>query len=209
MNDDELIEQMLQIFGKIASTGQRIPVEIIQGLSRILSYRLEQGGVSAPAPQIPAGADLLWILSGGNRDAFINYLHTIPDPALNQLSRNPYELNRTINQLSQQITMPHGEVQQGIPKADLQSSNVFGFKYSPRDQKLLIKFNGKDTAGSGPVYQYDGVPAQVFKMFAAGAHPCTTDGKNKFGSWWQHKQPSLGSAMYHFIRDIYPYQKVA
>ena len=91
MNDDELIDQMLQIFARLASSGQRIPVEIIQGMSRILSHRLEEGGgANAPAaPQIPAGADLLWILSGANRDAFINYLHTIPDPALNALARNP------------------------------------------------------------------------------------------------------------------------
>ena len=206
MNEDELIEQMLQIFGQLAATGKKIPIEIIQGLNRILSLRIEE--VAHP-PQIPAGADLLWILSNSDPDSFVNYLHTVPDPELNQLSRNPLQLQRVMAQLSRQITVPHGEVAQGIPKADLQSSNVFGFKYSPREQKLLIKFNGKETAEGGPIYQYDGVPAQVFKMFASGAHPCTTSGHNKFGAWWQHKQPSLGSAMYHFIRDLYPYQKVA
>jgi hypothetical protein len=205
MNDDELIEQMLQIFAKVASTGQRIPVEIIQGLNRILTYRLEQGGQpNAPAPQIPAGSDLLWILSGGNRDAFINYLHTIPDPALNALSRNPIELNRTINQLSQQITMPHGEVQQGIPKADLQSSNVYGFSYNPRDKHLYVRFN------SGSVYEYNGVPAQVFKIFASGAVPAKTTGQNQWGKWWKGKIPSLGAAFYNMIREGgFPYQKVA
>lgn len=206
MNEDEIIDQMLQIFARLASAGKKIPVEIIQGLSRILSHRLaEGGGANAPAaPQIPAGSGLLWVLSGGDRDAFISYLHTIPDPALNQLARNPYELNRTINRLSQQITMPHGEVQQGIPKADLNSSNVYGFSYNPRDRHLYVRFN------NGGVYEYNGVPAQVFKIFAAGAVPCKTTGQNQWGRFWKGKIPSLGAAFYEMIREGgYPYQKVA
>ncbi len=205
MNDDELIDQMLQIFEQLASSGQRIPVEIIQGISRILAHRLEQpGGPSAPAPQMPAGADLLWILSGGNRDAFINYLHTIPDPALNALATNPVELQRAISQLSRQVTMPHGEVQNNIPKADLQSSNVYGFSYSPKDQHLYVRFN------NGGVYEYNGVPAQVFKIFASGAVPAKTTGQNQWGQWWRGKIPSLGAAFYEMIREGgFPYQKVA
>jgi hypothetical protein len=206
MNDDELIDQLLESFAKLIETGEDIPVEVVQGISRILTQSLKE---KAHPHQIPAGADLLWILSNSDPDSFISYLHSVPDPELNRLARNPSQLQRVITQLSKQITVPHGEVAQGIPKADLQSSNVFGFKYSPRDQKLLIKFNGKDSAEGGPIYQYDGVPAQVFKMFAAGAHPCTTTGSNKFGAWWKTKEPSLGSAMYHFIRDLYPYKKVA
>lgn len=211
MGEDEYINQILQVFAQVVSSGQTIPIEIIQGISRILSNRLEEtSGVNAPAPQIPAGSDLLWILSGGNRDAFINYLHTIPDPALNQLSRNPYELNRTINQLSQQITMLHGEIQQGIPKADLQSSNVYGYQYDPRSKRMFIKFNGKDSVGSGPVYAYDGVPPQIFKLVKAGAIPAKTTGSNKWGSWWVSKSPSLGSSVSALlVKGAYPYQKVA
>jgi hypothetical protein len=205
MDEDALIEEMLQVVAELSGVGKKVPAELIQALDRILTYRLEQGGQpNAPAPQIPAGSDLLWILSGGNRDAFINYLHTIPDPALNQLVRNPYELNRTINQLSQQITMPHGEVQQGIPKADLQSSNVYGFSYSPKDGHLYVRFN------SGSVYEYNGVPAQVFKIFAKGAVPCKTTGQNRWGRFWKGKIPSLGAAFYEMIREGgFPYQKVA
>lgn len=207
MNDDELIEQMLQVFGRIASTGQNIPVEIIQGLNRILSHRLEE---KAHPPQIPAGADLLWILSGGEPNAFINYLHTIPDPALNALVRNPAALQRTINQLSQQVTMPHGEVAQGIPKADLQSSNIYGFQYDPRSQSMFVKFNGKDSIGSGPIYKYDGVPPQIFKIVKAGAIPAKTTGQNRWGKWWISKSPSLGASVSSLlVKGAYPYQKVA
>lgn len=205
MNDDELIEQMLQIFAKVAATGQTIPVEIVQGISRILTHRLEQGGQpNAPAPQIPAGADLLWILSNSDPDSFISYLHSVPDPELNRLARNPSQLQRVITQLSKQITVPHGEVAQGIPKADLQSSNVYGFSYNPRDKHLYVRFN------SGSVYEYNGVPAQVFKIFASGAVPAKTTGQNQWGKWWKGKIPSLGAAFYNMIREGgFPYQKVA
>ena len=201
MNDDELIDQLLESFAKLIETGEDIPVEVVQGISRILTQSLKE---KAHPHQIPAGADLLWILSNGQPDAFISYLHTIPDPALNALSRNPAELQRTINQLSQQITMPHGEVQQGIPKADLQSSNVYGFSYNPRDKHLYVRFN------SGSVYEYNGVPAQVFKIFASGAVPAKTTGQNQWGKWWKGKIPSLGAAFYEMIREGgFPYQKVA
>jgi len=204
MNEDELIDQMLQVFARLAQTGQTIPVEIIQGLSRILSNRLEQGGPTTPAPQIPAGADLLWILSNSDPDSFISYLYSVPDPELNQLARNPSQLQRVITQLSQQITMPHGETAQGIPKADLQSSNVYGFSYSPKDGHLYVRFN------SGSVYEYNGVPARVFKIFSQGAVPAKTSGQNQWGRWWKGKVPSLGAAFYEMIREGgFPYQKVA
>lgn len=205
MNEDALIDQMLGLFSQLVDSGETIPPEIIQGMSRILESRLGEMAAQPPsAPATPAGADLLWILSGGNRDAFINYLRTIPDPALNQLSLNPVHLNQVINELSRRVTMPHGEVEETIPKAELQSSNVYGFRYNPRDGKLFVRFN------NGGIYEYEGVPAQIFKIFASGAIPAKTTGSNEWGQWWRGKIPSLGAAFYEMIREGgYPYQKVA
>jgi hypothetical protein len=179
--------------------------------SRIAQLRQEEKTAQVtPVSQIPRGADLLWILAGGQREPFINYLRTFPDPELNALARNPSQLRNVLERLESQVTLPAGEVSDGIPKADLQSSNVYGFSYNPREKRLFIKFNGKNEVGDGPVYEYEGVPPAIFKIFRAGAIPAKTKGSNKWGSWWQGKNPSLGAAMNALIKlGGYPYQQVA
>jgi hypothetical protein len=155
------------------------------------------------APPSP-GAQLMWILAGQKDDAFVNYLRTYPDPELQALLRNPEELQRTINFLNQM--MPQGEQpeQGGIPHADLNSSNIYGFKYDPKSKKLLVRFQG------GSVYGYNGVPPGVFRVFQNGAVPARTDGQNNYGRWWRGKQPSLGAAFYQMIRQGgYPYQRLS
>lgn len=158
---------------------------------------------------IPEGADLLWILSGGNPEAFKNYVQTIPDPDLQALANNPAQLQQVINRLSSQITLPIGESAEGIPHAQLQSSNVYGFQYDPASKQLLVKFQGTGASGQGPVYSYSDVPPLVAKLFSMGSAQAKTTGQNKWGKWWRFKTPSLGAAHWQFIRDRYPYQKVA
>lgn len=205
MDEDELIEQILEVVARMVETGRTIPPELIREISGILQERIQ--GLTAPisvAPAIPSGAELVWILSGENPQVFTQYLKTIPDPALNALVRNPSALQHTIQDLSRRITPPAGEVQDGIPKADLQSSNVYGFAYNPRDQSLFVRFN------NGGVYEYGDVPPRIFKIFAQGAVPAKTSGQNRWGKWWRGKIPSLGAAFYQMIREGgFPYQKVA
>ena len=122
---------------------------------------------------------------------------------LNSIATNPARVQSLINQLSQKVTLPAGEVSEGVPHADLNSSNIFGFQYDPRSKLLRVKFQGDG------IYEYGGVPPQIFKAFQAGAVPAKTSGSNQYGSWWQGKQPSLGAAFYELIRDQFPYQKVS
>lgn len=181
--------------------------EAIQGINQRIRELQQQPEPNAP---IPSGVELAWILAGGDPQAFTQYLRTIPDPALNQLARNPAQLNQTIQELSRRITVPHGEVADGIPKADLQSSNVYGFNYNPRTGSMFVKFNGKDSQGDGPIYEYQGVPPQIFKMVKSGAIPAKTTGSNRFGSWWRGKNPSLGASVHELIKSGgFPYQRVA
>jgi hypothetical protein len=150
-----------------------------------------------------AGAQLMWILAGQKEDAFVNYLRTYPDPELNALLNNPEELRRNIQFLHRM--MPQGQPlqQDGIPHADLNSSNVYGFRYDPKTGNLLVRFQG------GGVYGYQGVPPGVFKAFQQGAVPAKTNGQNQYGRWWQGKIPSLGAAFYQLIRQGgYPYQRL-
>jgi hypothetical protein len=153
---------------------------------------------------IPDNVQLLWILSGSNIDAFVNYLHTYPDPAINALLNNPEQLDNIIHRLHQMMPKGQQPSQNGIPHADINSSNIYGFKYNPKTGKLLVRFQ------SGSVYGYDNVPSPVFNIFQQGAIPAKTNGQNRFGRWWIGKNPSLGATFYQLIRNGgYPYQRLS
>ena len=158
-------------------------------------------GVNGPPPS--STAQLLWILAGQQEDYFLQYLQNYPDSSTRSLLNNPGELERTIQYLHRM--MPSGTQPQmdGIQHADLNSSNIYGFRYDPNTKKLLVRFQG------GSVYGYDGVPPQVYKMFSSGAVPAKTNGQNQYGRWWEGKNPSLGASFYSLIRQGgYPYQRV-
>lgn len=210
---EEQVEQiknaLRQVMQVIAQRGQPISQEVRDLLKEVIRHageRISQirQGEASTQPGTPPGADLLWILSGGNANSFSRYLSNVPDPVLNSIATNPARVQSLINQLSQKVTLPAGEVQQGIPKAELQSSNIFGFQYEPRSGTLRVKFQGDG------VYEYGGVPPEIFKMFQRGAIPAKTDGENEYGKWWRGKTPSLGGSMYALIKmGGYPYHKVA
>lgn len=90
------------------------------------------------------------------------------------------------------------------------SSNVDSFGYDEKTGKLLVRFLGEHPNREGPIYAYEGVPKQIFKLFQSGAIPARTDGKNKWGSWWKGKVPSLGASLYTLIKNGgYQYQKIS
>lgn len=154
-----------------------------------------------PLTNIPQGADLLWVLAGGNEQAFREYLSNIPDPELNALTRA--QVDQIVARLHDQVTLPAGEVEDGIAKAPLNSSNVYGFRYDPRNGNLLVRFN------SGAIYQYDNVPTRIFKLFRDGAAVAKTTGQNKWGAWWRGKTPTLGAAFHQYIRDRFNYRRLS
>lgn len=205
---EEIIQEILTGMQEALQSGERLSDEI-QGriadeinftTDRIDQLRQEIGErppVEPPTrgPQ-PVGVDLLWQLAAGDETAFIGYLRTFPDPALNALLRNPTQLQETIADL--QRRMPPGQQpmsEGGIPHADLNSSNIYGFRYNPQNGRLMVRFQ------SGSVYGYDGVPQGVFNVFKQGAVPAATNGQNQYGRWWTGKQPSLGAAFYNLIRQ--------
>ena len=101
--------------------------------------------------------------------------------------------------------MPHGEppVVDGIQHADLNSSNVWGSKYDPRSQKLTVRFQG------GAEYEYEGVPANIYRAFARGNASARTRGRNRYGEWWPNKNPSMGAALNQYIKASgFPYQRI-
>jgi hypothetical protein len=213
MNEEDQINQikeaMRNILRQVVARGRPLTPELKQALRDATDHatrrieELRQQARSTRTP-MPTGTDLLWQLANGNPEAFVNYLRTVPDIALNNLLQNPTQLTQIINELSQRLPPQPPEQLDGIPKADLQSSNIYGFKYDPRSGRLFVRFQG------GSVYEYDGVPPYIFNIFQRGAVPAKTTGQNEFGSWWIGKQPSLGAAFYDLIRSgSYPYERVA
>lgn len=191
-----------------------IPKEVLNSYSPEQKAKLKdflnRAKAKLQTTQIPQGAEYLYALAGGNLNAFRNYASQFPNAAFNAMARNPASLANIYNQLHNRITMPQGEVSEGIPKAELQSSNVYGYQYDPRSKSLRVKFNGKDVQGDGPIYQYDGVPPFVFKMIAAGAIPAKTDGSNKWGMWFRGKMPSLGASVNELLKIAgFPYKKIS
>jgi hypothetical protein len=90
------------------------------------------------------------------------------------------------------------------------SSNVNAFKYDPRNGTLFVKFHGKDSADSGPVYKYDGVPRNIYDVFSKGRVAPKTSGQNQYHRWIRGITPSLGASLYALIRNGgFPYQRMS
>lgn len=202
---NEVIDEITSRFQSIIASGQQLPPELIRQVTDALNYAsnriVELRSIESPIPQ---GTDLLWILAGGNPQAFIEYLRTFPDPAYSGLLANREQLFQIIRQLSERIPEGIHLEADGIEHAPLLSSNIYGFKYDPNQGQLLVRFN------NGGIYSYGGVPQSVFNIFRSGAVPAKTNGRNQYGEWWKGKIPSLGAAFYELIRNGgYPYQKLS
>lgn len=104
---------------------------------------------------------------------------------------------------------PESEVPE-LGAAPYPSSNINAFKYDYDNNRLFVKFMGKDTANSGPVYKYEGVPRFMYDVFRKGAVGPKTSGSNKYHAWQKGITPSLGAAMHALIKlGGYPYQRMA
>jgi len=156
----------------------------------------------------PEGAELLWALAGKDPETFASYVESVPDEGLRDLKDNPQKLEATIRLLSE-VAPATIHAKQASFTPPIQSSNIYGFQYNPRNHKLAVKFQGNKGYGQGPTYEYSGVPRSIAEAFQEGAISAKTDGQNKWGRWWKHKNPSLGASHYALIRDLFPYKKVA
>ena len=152
---------------------------ITDAITKISQETTSQNALTSP--EFPQGADLLWLLSGGDVNAFTNYLRTYPGAGLAELSANPPALHRVIQHFQQNNPIaPVAESSDGISNTQLPSSNVSGMKYDPRTHKLLVRFHGEN---GEPVYQYDGVPENIAQIIYHGNASAKTSGKNRGGEW--------------------------
>jgi len=94
----------------------------------------------------------------------------------------------------------------------LKSSNVRGAFYDSDSNKLRVVFApSSKTKQRGSVYTYDNIDKETFENLSGGKAKPITEGENKFGLWFNKKNPSVGAAFSKFIKknaDKYPYEKV-
>lgn len=204
---EEEIRRIKQVLAQIAqmvvARGGRLSPELTRQINEAVQNAQARISQLRSQQPIPQGAENLYVLAGGQPEAFQSYMRTISDPRLRVAAEDEGRIANIQSRLGQRITMPVGEQAGGIPRAPLSSSNVYGFAYDPKNQTLHVRFHG------GGIYEYEGVPPPVFKAFQAGAIPARTSGSNQYGMWWIGKRPSLGASFFNLIRDRYPYLKVA
>jgi hypothetical protein len=205
---DDIKNALREMMQLIAQRGQPLSDQMKIQLARVMEHaatritqireqerQQQQQPPEAPnQPPVSNDAQLLWILSGQQPQAFISYLRTYPTPDTQALLNNPIQLNATIEQLSRM--MPQGEQPSihGIQQADLNSSNIWGTAYDPKTGKMKVRFQG------GSEYEYDGVPMNIYNAFAKGNASAKTKGRNRYGEWWPNKNPSMGAAMNQYIK---------
>ena len=89
------------------------------------------------------------------------------------------------------------------------SSNISEFAYDKDSGQLLVRFLGEYPNRKGSLYAYSGVPPQIFDLFRKGAIPARTNGRNRWGSWFRGKVPSMGASMHTLLKGgNYSYQKL-
>jgi hypothetical protein len=101
---------------------------------------------------------------------------------------------------SEAPAVPLGGPVPELDRAPHESSNINALKYDPNKKQLFIKFMGKDTADSGPVYSYQDVPQNVFDVISRGGVAPLTSGKNKYHQWHRGITPSHGASVSALIK---------
>ena len=96
---------------------------------------------------------------------------------------------------------PTGEPVPPLEPAPHESSNINAFRYDPKSGQLFVKFQDKFPGTDGPIYAYEGVPKNIFEVFARGAVAPKTSGSNAWHTWKEGVTPSHGAAMYALIRQ--------
>jgi len=147
---------------------------------------------------------LLWVLAGQQEQAFISYLRSFPSAETNALLGNPTRLSEVLEYLLFHNPPSPKVPIDGIPHADLNSSNVWGSAYDRNSREMKVRFQ------SGEEYKYFNIPPNIYKAFQKGNAAAKTKGKNKFGEWWPGKVPSAGAALHQYIKQGgYPYERIA
>jgi hypothetical protein len=82
-----------------------------------------------------------------------------------------------------------------INQGSVNSSNVDSFRYNDVSGELILTFN------DGSRYRYYQIDLEEFENIVLGDAVCETEGENEFGRWFVGKTPSVGAAVWKYLRD--------
>lgn len=207
-----ILRDLVQALYQVQESGEDLSEDVKMALAdtfELLLSRLDEAEdrekARAQAVEAPPSSDaqLIWVLSGQDPKAFVEYLKSFPTPDTQALLSDPQQLEATIEKLATMIPQGAPLVVDGIPHADLPSSTVWGAQYDEDTGKMRVRFHG------GSEYEYDGIPKQIFSLFIHGRASAKTDGRNRYGRWYKNKIPSLGAALDQYVkRGQYRYRRI-
>lgn len=193
------IQEYIAGGGRLSAELQSLIADEINATTAEIDALYDQQANQGPSDNVR----LVWLLAGGQEDAFTSYLSSFPDPEFQRILSNPSQLERIIRELHASNLIPEQpERADGFERTQLNSSNVFGVRYDFKKNKLLIRFN------NGSVYEYD-TPPQMYNLIAGGRASATTDDKQRPMRFWRGKNPSIGAAVWQYLRNgNVPYRRL-
>jgi hypothetical protein len=75
------------------------------------------------------------------------------------------------------------------------SSNVASYRWNSTNSTLILTFH------DGSRYKYYTIDREEFENIILGDAQCITSGENEFGRWFEGKSPSVGAAVWEYLRD--------
>jgi hypothetical protein len=124
----------------------------------------------------------------------------LPDEIIDQVMMILQERIQSLSS-SQPVESSQPIDQSQIPNAPHESSNVNGFKYSPKTGELLVQFHGPYPQAAGSVYKYENVPQFIYDIFSRGGVGPKTSGANSYHRWQKNITPSLGGALNALLKN--------
>jgi hypothetical protein len=88
-------------------------------------------------------------------------------------------------------------------RSTINSSNVFILRYFHNSERLRVTFR------NGARYEYENVSETEWVAIRSGLASCKTSGQNQWGRWFQGKIPSLGAAVFRYLKQAgKPYRRL-
>jgi hypothetical protein len=177
--------------------------EFIADVEQLIAYMQQNAGRLNPATQKAVMVFLQEAM------AFIEESQT-GLPPIEEMEAEQAEVAEQVGPPSQPPTPPTGGPVPPLDRAPHESSNINAFKYDPKSQQLYIKFMGKDSADSGPVYRYNDVPQNIFEVILRGGVAPLTSGQNRHHRWIRGVTPSHGASVSALIKKGgYSFQRMS
>jgi len=96
-------------------------------------------------------------------------------------------------------------------ESSLKSGNLSAATFDEDTGNMRVVFRSREGRKGGDVYEYENLDLDTFNKMTGGAAKPITEGSNKFGVWFNTKNPSIGAAFDKYIKknkEQFPYKKV-